>query len=156
MIARGRLEFSTLPQHTAGYRCNTRHAGGTNIKHRLIFSTAGLVALAFSLVVQTHAQEPEKIVLGADPDHGACSTTLAVNEGGAALYSGPDASTPQISRLEAGQMVAGCTDRGDWMGVIIGMEERCGIGLVLAEPVRYEGPCASGWVRTNRLRQIAG
>lgn len=114
------------------------------------------LAVALSGASLGPAQASEKVVLDVDPDHGACSTTFAVRGQGADLYPYPDAGSVPVLKLAEGYLVAGCTERDGWWGVIVGTDERCGIGTVLTEQENYGGPCPSGWVKAGRLRQVAG
>jgi hypothetical protein len=111
-----------------------------------------------ALQAQTTAEQEAvvPVMLYPDTDHGTCSYGLQVNAGGAALRAGPGAKFPIVAMLDAGHVVSGCDEQGDWDGVIDGQDETCSVGIEVAKTRPYEGPCPSGWIERSSLTQIYG
>ena len=125
---------------------------------RLVVSTTVAMLFCSVLTAQTSSEQAKTIpvMLYPDTDHGTCSIGLQVNEGGAALRSGPGVDFSVIATLKAGHVVSGCDEENGWDGIIDGQDETCGIGILVPTKQPYVGPCASGWIDHSHLTSIYG
>lgn len=137
--------------------CFGGQQGVTKVKNLLISATVATLCCS-ALAAQTSIEQSKTIpiMLHPDTDHGTCGIGLRVNPGGAELRSGPGTQFPVIAILEAGHVVSGCNERDGWDGVIDGQDETCSIGISVATPRPYIGPCDSGWIDQNSLTSIYG
>ena len=87
------------------------------------------------------------IITGLDP-HG---------DGFLAVKAAPQLQSPRIDKLLNDQQVYICEWRGDWVGIVYPQERKCGVGAEGTKTTHtYSGPCSSGWVHKNWIRQTAG
>jgi hypothetical protein len=78
-------------------------------------------------------------------------------DGFLAVKSGPHLKFSKIDQLFNGQDVYLCESRGDWIGIVYPVDERCGVGSKSWSVTdSYSGPCSSGWVYKAWIKATAG
>ena len=133
------------------------------MRHALVIVPAILLALS-SQTALSQDLPPVAVNIGGEPDLDACSsagTVYGLNPQGdnfLAVRAGPGTNYAIRDRLNSGQQLSLCDERGNWLGVVYPREagQDCGLGTPYARSQPYAGPCLSGWVHRRFVRVTAG
>jgi hypothetical protein len=132
------------------------------------FLMLGVLAAAVVSVTPALSQEPGKrprvpVVIGGNYDWDACGGSGVIagldpaGDGFLAVRSGPGAKHAELDRLYNGEEVYLCADSGRWIGIVYTRRGRsCNVSSPWPVRQAYTGPCKSGWVHQNWVRQTAG
>jgi hypothetical protein len=123
--------------------------------------------LAALLLLPAAAQADVAVRVGGDPSLDACGTVGAVigldprGDNFLSVRSGPGGKGfREIARLNSGQQVAICDEKGAWLGIVYPARgaalSGCGVASPRAKSSAYRGPCRSGWVHRRFVEIIAG
>jgi hypothetical protein len=110
----------------------------------------------------THFIRPEVPIVIQATEEASCASGVVTGldprgDGFLAVKSGPHLKFSKIDQLFNGQDVYLCESRGDWLGIVYPVEERCGVGSKSWSVTdSYSGPCSSGWVHKAWIKATAG
>lgn len=102
------------------------------------------------------------VMIGGDANFDACDALGTVSglksapDNTLSVRSGPGRAFDRLDGLVAGTRVWLCDRKGDWVGVVYGPADRCGVAMPSPERRAYAGPCASGWVHGRYVELTAG
>lgn len=112
--------------------------------------------LGLSSVASAYAQP---VMIGGEEEIDACAS-IAVVERPAPLKTGPAQQEKNLKVLPKGVTVFVCDEKKEWSGVLVipnrNKPEQCGVSISSAQRKPYQGRCASGWIKTDKLKMIAG
>lgn len=128
-------------------------------KTTLTLITAIITAIITAmLTVSAQAIPTQAVQVGGDADHDACGG-WGIATVSTTLFTSIEGHT--FDRIEASQEVIFCDSMsdsdGEYTGVILPEEGKdCGVSSPIEKIKNYDGPCKSGWVKTEYLLLIAG
>jgi hypothetical protein len=106
------------------------------------------------------------VQVGGDADFDACSSNGEVSgldpdgDNFLAVRRGPGTRYAETTRLDEGEVVAICGERGGWYAIVFPRNGQdlgdCGVGSPIPRRQAYRGPCRSGWVFGRYVRVTAG
>lgn len=103
------------------------------------------------------------VIAGQYPDQDACGAVGVVRgldprgDGFLAVRAGPGSGYAMLDKVYNGYLLNICDERGKWLGVVYSHEtEDCGVSTPWPQPGAYTGPCLSGWVFRNYVKDFAG
>jgi hypothetical protein len=124
-----------------------------------------LIALLLVCFVATPAAAQTKldvpVLVGVDAELDPCALGMIVGldprgDGFLSVRSGPAANYRELDRLKNGNRVHLCDQKGDWIGIVYGAVDKCGVGTPWPKKKAYAGPCKHGWVHTRYVKPLAG
>lgn len=122
---------------------------------------ATALLLSTSVAASERDQAPMIGLDGAQTD--ACGGIGSVTtwEADLPVREQPDDYAREKDRLPIRTLVWLCEAAGDWQGIVYATGEfqeldDCRVSSPVAEPRRYAGPCAFGWVAARNLSLVAG
>jgi hypothetical protein len=101
------------------------------------------------------------VQVGGQADTDACSSQGQVKEldpkgdNFLSVRVGPGADFDEIDKLQTGDVVNLCDQRGGWHGIVYGAKD-CGVGKPMAKRIPYLGVCKTGWVSGKFIVAVAG
>ncbi|XSG81907.1 MAG: integron [Methyloligella sp. ZOD6] len=123
-----------------------------------------LAAAAISLlpVLGVAQQRAIPVIAGQNQGYDACGIIGEIagldpnGDGFLAVRAGPDGSYAMLDQLHNGDAVYICDQSGAWLGVVYPGYQDCGVSSPWPQAAAYQGPCSSGWVHKNYVREAAG
>ena len=124
-----------------------------------------LAALALACLPATTGAQGSRVPVIAGQHAGldACGTIGVVRgldpmgDGFLAVRAGPASGHAMLDKAYNGYLLNICDERGKWLGVVYSHEtEDCGVSTPWPRPGAYQGPCLSGWVYRNYVKDFAG
>ena len=133
----------------------------TRVSRRFgVLAALGLACLPASTVAQG-GRVP--VIAGQHPGEDACGSVGVVRgldpqgDGFLAVRAGPGSGYTMLDKVYNDYLLNICDVRGKWLGVVYSHEtEDCGVSSPWPRPAAYTGPCLSGWVFRNYVKDFAG
>lgn len=123
-----------------------------------LFTAAAIAVPALGLA----QQRAIPVVPGQNQGYDACGIIGEVagldpsGDGFLAVRAGPDGGYAMLDQLHNGDAVYICDQSGPWLGVVYPGYQDCGVSSPWPQAAAYRGPCSSGWVHKNYVREAAG
>lgn len=128
-----------------------------SILRNMVFTASFLLTLQSSPAL---AEQP--VMIGREVGYDACmgisESSIQTN-----VHAAPDEESEIVDVLSSGIRLWDCDwheqDGESWVGVIYPQREDidCGpLSSSIPSPQEYDGPCASGWVQSSNIINIAG
>lgn len=115
-----------------------------------------LCIFSLTLSIKANAQP---VMIGGEEEIDSCAS-IAVIEHPTTLKVGPTMQEKNVKTLPKGTTVFVCDEKKEWSGVLVipnrNKPEQCGVSTASAQRKPYQGRCASGWIKTDKLKIIAG
>lgn len=115
-----------------------------------------LCIFSLTLSIKANAQP---VMIGGEAEIDACASIASV-ERPTTLKAGPMMQEKSLKTLTKGTTVFVCDEKNEWSGILVipnrNKPEQCGVSTSVAERKPYAGRCASGWIKTDKLKMIAG
>jgi hypothetical protein len=124
---------------------------------KAILAVAVLAVAALAAAYWNYASVRPVMLTASELDD-VCGTVSTVDAGEAAtviLRVRPSRWSAARGELASGTQLIVCEEHGAWSGVILRGPD-CAIDHDAKATVAYEGPCKSGWIRSDRLALTAG
>lgn len=109
------------------------------------------------------AQQHVPVIAGKHPGYDACESVGVVaglnpqGDGFLAVRAGPGTGYGMRDKVYNGYLLNICDQRGASLGVVYSHETQdCGVSTPWPAPAAYTGPCSSGWVHRNFVKDYAG
>jgi hypothetical protein len=117
------------------------------------FAAAVLVVLAVLLPACSAEKSAVQRGEAQPPDRGTCAAEAEMLAEPVTVHAAPEASSPQMTRLDKGHFVYRCERRGEWLALMFprtrGEKTDCSLR-------RRDPQCSMGWVRGNLVTELFG